>query len=199
MTKEEYYEWLDQTKKSKSYFSDFSAPFSDYLEDPEGKFVIALTKSQYIFYAGIGGDHAFMAVDIIKAIRPDLDIDEWGNSFNKEEDFRSHNILIFGYSHYSLISLPDREKLSLEQYKELEQIILYIKEYNEKNPRNKWELFVDAPEKINIKSGNYETKIDELLMLLENYITEDYKVPEEIIIGKPISKKEDVQNNKNSI
>ena len=43
MTKEEYYEWLDQTKKSKSYFSDKTSPFSDYLENPEGKFVIAIT------------------------------------------------------------------------------------------------------------------------------------------------------------
>ena len=188
MTKEEYFEWLDRSRNGRGYFSNKGAPFSDYLKNPEGKFVIAITKSQYVFYAKLRGDHAFMAVDIIREIRPDMVIDEWGNSYNRDEDFRAHNILIFGYDHYSLVSLPSREMLSVEQYKELEQVLFNIKEYNEKNPNNVWELFVDAPEETNIKSGNYETKIDELLMLLENYITDDYEIPDEKIIGNPISK-----------
>ncbi len=41
----------------------------------------------------------------------------------------------------------------------------------------------------NIESGNYENKIDELLDKLENYITDDYEKPNEVIIGKKIVNK----------
>lgn len=188
MTTDEYFKRLDQARKNKSYFSNKASPFSDYLKSPEGKFVIAITKSQYVFYADTGGDHALMTVDIIKEIRPDLEIDGWGNSYNSDEDFREHNILIFGYKNFSLISLPKKEMLSIEQYEELKQILLNIKEYNEKNPYSVWELFIEAPKESNIESDYYETKIDELLTSLENYITEDYRTPSEIIVGKSISK-----------
>ena len=173
--------------------------FKDYLEAPEGKFVIAITKYQSVFCAEPVGDHAIMAADIIKEIRPDLEIDGWGNTIGSDDCYREHNIFIFGYPHYSLVCLPSREKISPEQYKELEEILQNIKEYNDKNPYNRWELDVDAPEETNIKSDNYETKIDELLMLLESYITDDYKAPQETIIGKPISKNEHLQQYKNSI
>ena len=194
MTSEENFEWLNQTKKEKSYSSDKAAPFSDYLENPEGKFVVAITKSQYVFYAKSRGDHAFMAVDIIKEIRPDLKMDAWGNSYDPDENFREHNVLIFGYPRYSLVSLPSKEMLSPNQYKELEKILLGVKEYNQNNPHNVWELFVEAPEETNIESGYYQTKIDELLTSLGNYVTDDYKTPNEKIIGKAISKDRELYN-----
>ena len=197
MTIEEY---RKDYNNSKNYFSDPTASFSDYLNNPEGKYVIAITKSQYIFKADIvGEDHAVMAADIIRKIRPDLEIDGWGNSLNNQEDFREHNILIFGYPKYSYISLPEKEMLSPEQYKELEQILLNIKDYNEKKPYNRWGLDVDAPITSNIESGNYETNIDNLLMSLEDYITEDYKITQEKFIGKPISENEYKEQYKNSI
>ncbi len=195
MTKDEYLEYLEQSRKyleliknKRSYYSNKATPFIEYLEDPESKYVIAITKSQYVFSANLIGNHTLMTFDIIKRIRPDLKIDECENSYDVAENFREYNILIFGFNHFSLISIPSKEKLSIEQYKELEEILLNIKEYNKKNPNDVWKLFVEAPKKSNIEIGYYENRIDKLLALLENYITDDYKIPEEIIVGRPISK-----------
>ena len=189
MNNKEYFEWLAQSKKDKKYFSDMTSPFNDYIDNPDGKYVVTITKSQYVFYADYGNDHALMAAELIRRIRPDLKIDGWGNAYNREEDFRLHNIFIFGYTNYSLVSIPDKEMLSIEQFKELEKILLNIKENNENKEKRVWELFIDAPLNTNIESGNYENKIDELLDKLENYITDDYEKPNEVIIGKKISKK----------
>lgn len=189
MNNKEYFEWLDQSKKTKKYFSDMTSPFSDYIDNPDGKYVVTITKSQYVFYADFGNDHALMAAELIRRIRPDMKIDEWGNAYNREEDFRYHNILIFGYPNYSLVSIPEKEMLSIEQFKELEKILLNIKEHNESKKNGVWELFIDAPLNTNIESGNYENKIDELLDKLENYITDDYEKPNEVIIGKKIVNK----------
>lgn len=189
MNNKEYFEWLDQSKKAKKYFSDMTSPFSDYIDNPDGKYVVTITKSQYVFYADFGNDHALMAAELIRRIRPDMKIDGWGNAYNREEDFRYHNILIFGYPNYSLVSIPEKEMLSIEQFKELEKILLNIKEHNESKKNGVWELFIDAPLNTNIESGNYENKIDELLDKLENYITDDYEKPNEVIIGKKIVNK----------
>ncbi len=189
MNNKEYFEWLAQSKKDKKYFSDMTSPFSDYIDNPDGKYVVTITKSQYVFYADYGNDHALMAAELIRRIRPDIKIDEWGNAYNREEDFRYHNIFIFGYPNYSLVSIPEKEMLSIEQFKELEKILLNIKEHNESKKNGVWELFIDAPLNTNIESGNYENKIDELLDKLENYITDDYEKPNEVIIGKKIVNK----------
>lgn len=189
MNNKEYFEWLDQSKKDKKYFSDMTSPFSDYIDNPDGKYVVTITKSQYVFYADYGNDHALMAAELIRRIRPDIKIDGWGNAYNREEDFRYHNIIIFGYPNYSLVSIPEKEMLSIEQFKELEKILLNIKEHNESKKNGVWELFIDAPLNTNIESGNYENKIDELLGKLENYITDDYEKPNEVIIGKKIVNK----------
>lgn len=189
MNNKEYFEWLAQSKKDKKYFSDMTSPFSDYIDNPDGKYVVTITKSQYVFYADYGNDHALMAAELIRRIRPDIKIDGWGNAYNHEEDFRYHNILIFGYPNYSLVSIPEKEMLSIEQFKELEKILLNIKEHNESKKNGVWELFIDAPLNTNIESGNYENKIDELLGKLENYITDDYEKPNEVIIGKKIVNK----------
>lgn len=189
MNNKEYFEWLAQSKKDKKYFSDMTSPFSDYIDNPDGKYVVTITKSQYVFYADYGNDHALMAAELIRRIRPDIKIDGWGNAYNREEDFRYHNIIIFGYPNYSLVSIPEKEMLSIEQFKELEKILLNIKEHNESKKNGVWELFIDAPLNTNIESGNYENKIDELLGKLENYITDDYEKPNEVIIGKKIVNK----------
>lgn len=189
MNNKEYFEWLAQSKKDKKYFSDMTSPFSDYIDNPDGKYVVTITKSQYVFYADYGNDHALMAAELTRRIRPDIKIDGWGNAYNHEEDFRYHNILIFGYPNYSLVSIPEKEMLSIEQFKELEKILLNIKEHNESKKNGVWELFIDAPLNTNIESGNYENKIDELLGKLENYITDDYEKPNEVIIGKKIVNK----------
>lgn len=189
MNNKEYFEWLAQSKKDKKYFSDMTSPFSDYIDNPDGKYVVTITKSQYVFYADFGNDHALMAAELTRRIRPDIKIDGWGNAYNHEEDFRYHNILIFGYPNYSLVSIPEKEMLSIEQFKELEKILLNIKEHNESKKNGVWELFIDAPLNTNIESGNYENKIDELLGKLENYITDDYEKPNEVIIGKKIVNK----------
>ena len=199
MTREEYLERLNQTRKNNSRCSSKDESFSDYLENPDGKFVIAITKSQSVFYSKTYAiDHAYMVADIIKEIRPDLIIDGWGNTHNKDEDFREHNIIIFGYPGFSLLSIPSKEMLSPEQYKELEEILQNIKEYNEKKPFNRWELLVDAPIESNIESRNYEKDIDKLLMSLEDYTTKDYKAPEEEIIGKQISENKNLENKINT-
>lgn len=166
-----------------------TSPFSDYIDNPDGKYVVTITKSQYVFYADFGNDHALMAAELTRRIRPDLKIDGWGNAYNREEDFRLHNIFIFGYPNYSLVSIPEKEMLSIEQFKELEKILLNIKEHNESKKNGVWELFIDAPLNTNIESGNYENKIDELLGKLENYITDDYEKQNEVIIGKKIVNK----------
>ncbi len=189
MNNKEYFEWLAQSKKDKKYFSDMTSPFSDYIDNPDGKYVVTITKFQYVFYADYGNDHALMAAELTRRIRPDIKIDGWGNAYNHEEDFRYHNILIFGYTNYSLVSIPEKEMLSIEQFKELEKILLNIKEHNESKKNGVWELFIDAPLNTNIESGNYENKIDELLDKLENYITDDYEKPNEVIIGKKIVNK----------
>lgn len=189
MNNKEYFEWLAQSKKDKKYFSDMTSPFNDYIDNPDGKYVVTITKSQYVFYADFGNDHALMAAELIRRIRPDLKIDGWGNAYNREEDFRLHNIFIFGYPNYSLVSIPEKEMLSIEQFKELKKILLNIKEHNESKKNGVWELFIDAPLNTNIESGNYENKIDELLDKLENYITDDYEKPNEVIIGKKIVNK----------
>lgn len=189
MNNKEYFEWLAQSKKDKKYFSDMTSPFSDYIDNPDGKYVVTITKSQYVFYADFGNDHALMAAELTRRIRPDIKIDGWGNAYNREEDFRLHNIFIFGYPNYSLVSIPEKEMLSIEQFKELEKILLNIKEHNESKKNGVWELFIDAPLNTNIESGNYENKIDELLDKLENYITDDYEKPNEVIIGKKIVNK----------
>ena len=189
MNNKEYFEWLAQSKKDKKYFSDMTYPFSDYIDNPDGKYVVTITKSQYVFYADYGNDHALMAAELTRRIRPDIKIDGWGNAYNREEDFRYHNILIFGYPNYSLVSIPEKEMLSIEQFKELEKILLNIKEHNESKKNGVWELFIDAPLNTNIESGNYENKIDELLGKLEKYITDDYEKPNEVIIGKKIVNK----------
>lgn len=189
MNNKEYFEWLAQSKKDKKYFSDMTSPFNDYIDNPDGKYVVTITKSQYVFYADFGNDHALMAAELTRRIRPDIKIDGWGNAYNREEDFRLHNIFIFGYPNYSLVSIPEKEMLSIEQFKELEKILLNIKEHNESKKNGVWELFIDAPLNTNIESGNYENKIDELLDKLENYITDDYEKPNEVIIGKKIVNK----------
>lgn len=189
MNNKEYFEWLAQSKKDKKYFSDMTSPFNDYIDNPDGKYVVTITKSQYVFYADFGNDHALMAAELTRRIRPDIKIDGWGNAYNHEEDFRLHNIFIFGYPNYSLVSIPEKEMLSIEQFKELEKILLNIKEHNESKKNGVWELFIDAPLNTNIESGNYENKIDELLGKLENYITDDYEKQNEVIIGKKIVNK----------
>ena len=190
MINAEYYKKILEERSEHSYYDDFNTPFSEYIKSPDGKLVITITKCQYVFDAEPSGDHALMAVDLIRKIRPDLKIDDWGNAYNRDEDFREHNIFLFGYRNFSLVSLPKSEMLSVEQYNKLEEILLNIKEYNErqsKSYRSIWELFIDAPENSGIKSGNYETRIDELLEDLKNYITDDYVKPNEEIIGTSLS------------
>lgn len=191
MTNEEYRKMIDKIKMKHSYFNDPKAPFSEYVTSPEGKFVITITKSQYVFKTSLYGDHVDMTVDLIKKIRPDLIIDDWGNAVNREEDFERRNVFLFGYPYYTTICIPRMEMLSPEQYIELETIINEIKNYNlKRKERNQsvWELYIEFPESLGIKCENFENKEDEALDILRRYITEDYKKPNEVIIGKSISK-----------
>ena len=147
-------------------------------------------KSQYIFNADISEDHAIMAANLIRKIRPDLKIDVWGNPYNQDEDFREHNIFIFGYKNYALVSIPSREMLSTEQFKKIEEVLLNIKEINEqrKNYGGRiWELHIIFPKDIKLDSSNYEDKIDEVIEALKNYINDNYEKSNEIIIGSTIS------------
>ena len=189
MTDNEFFDMMK--KEGKRYFSDNTTPFKEYIDRPEGKFVIAISKSQYVIKAAFYGDHALMAADMIRVMRPDLKIDGWGNAINRDEDFRDHNVFLFGYKNYTLLCLPNRELLSLEQFENIKEILLNIKDHNSsiKNPYvNKWELLVDDNRLIRIDGPKNETDIDSIIEQLEKYITDDYIKTDEVIIGKSISK-----------
>ena len=192
MSNQEYLKMFYEMELNKhSYYNEFDTPFNEYMKYPDGKYVIAITKCQYVFNAKLDGDHAFMATDLIRAVRPDLEVDDWGNPYNGEENFSEHNVFLVGYNNYSLLSIPEKEMLSIEQYNKIEEILLDIKENNErkiKNGRSIWELFIDAPKNMNLESGNYENRIDEALEALKNYVTENYEKPNEVIVGTPLSK-----------
>ena len=175
-----------------SYINDPTAPFSEFVDNPQGnKFVIAITKSQYVFTAGPGGDHVYMAADLIRTIRPDLETADTRDVFDLDEKFGEHNILVFGFPNFMLLSLPEREMLSFEQYEIIEEMLLNLREDNEKKKntsREPWELIIEAPDYLGIDGGHFETRIDEVLERLRSHIIDDYEKPDEIIIGRPLSK-----------
>ena len=197
MNRKEYFEMLEKAElAAHSYFSDYSAPFSDYMDNPDGKFAIAITKKQYAFNAHPLKSHDSLGIELIKAIRPDLETDSWGNSLNSDEDFRGQNVIAYGYPHYLLINLPELKLLSRGQYEEVKKILLDVRDYNENIDREghgqKYELLVADSDLIKLSGTKWpknSEEIDSIISQLEKYITDDISETNEVIIGRELSKK----------
>lgn len=190
MTREE----MDNNHKfnEPSYLNDPTASFSDFINNPAGnKFVIVITKNQYVFNASSTGDHVYMVADLIRKIRPNLETADMRDVFDLDEKFGENNVLVFGFPDYTLISIPEEEMLSVEQYEIIEGMLHNIKEENEKKKNTSsspWELFIEAPKQLELNGDHLETKIDEVLERLRNYVIDEYEKPDEVIIGRPLSK-----------
>lgn len=185
----------DAAYASREYFGDKTAPFSDYLADPKGKFAIAITKKQYVFNADPYRSHDSLGIELIKTIRPDLETDSWGNAYNPKQDFRNRNVIMYGYPHYLLINLPSLELLSIDQYEEIKKMCLEIRDYNEKvretHNGEEWELLIGDSNLIHIEGTKYphtSEAIDSIVSQLEKYITDDLTDSNEVIIGRELSK-----------
>lgn len=195
MNQREFFEMIERDKiNSHNYYTDHTASFSDYIANPDGKFAIAITKKQYALNAHPSHSHDSLAIELIKAIRPDLEIDSWGNAINQNEDFRGHNVIAYGYPHFLLINLPELELLSINQYEEIKRMLLDVREYNENIDKighgQKYELLISDSELIKISGTKMPTtsdEIDSIIKQLEGFITDDYVETNEVIIGKSFS------------
>lgn len=180
----------DRIFSNPSYLEDPTAPFSDFINNPAGnKFVIVITKNQYVFNACSGGDHVYMAAGLIRAINPSLETADTRDVFDLDEKFGEHNVLVFGFPNYTLLAIPEKEMLSVEQFEIIEEMLHNIREKNEKNKntnRSTWELFIEAPNHLGLNGEHFE--FDEVLEKLRGYVTDEYERPDEVIIGRPLSK-----------
>ncbi len=197
MNSKEYFKMLERaTINSHNYFTDHSVPFSDYVADPKGKFAIAITKKQYAINAHPSKSHDNLCVELIKTIRPDLEIDSWGNANNSNDDFRRRNVIAYGYPHFLLINLPSLELLSVSQFEEVKKMLLDVKTYNENVDKegygDKYDLLISDSDLIKLsgtKMPHTSEEIDSIIKQLENFITDDYVDTNEVIVGKPLSEK----------
>lgn len=173
---------------------NYSLTFNEYMENPRkyGKYAIVITKSQYAIEVN-EYTHEGMVADLKRKTRPDIKIDCWGNSLDKSKDYMDGNIVIVGYPNYMLVELPKKEYLSDEQFECFKNILYAIKEYNkitkQEYGESSFDLIVYGTGNIKIKYDNYKDRIDELIDLLSGYVSSDVNVPEEEIIGAPISQK----------
>lgn len=197
MTEEEWRKWKqDAEYASRTYFSDKTTPFSEYMANPKGKFAIAVTKKQYAFNADPYKSHDSLGIELIKTIRPDIETDSWGNAIDDKKDFRDHNVIMYGYPHYILINLPSAELLSLNQYEEIKKICLDVKEYNKKvretHTGEECEFLIADSKLIPLEGTKYPKKdedIDSIISQLEKYITDELVDSNEVIIGKSFKSK----------
>lgn len=180
--------WRDKYIHDIQY--DYSLPFGKYLEIDDGKFAIVITKSQYAIEVG-GFTHEAMIADLIKKTRPDIKIDNWGNAIKKEEAYENGNIIIAGYPKYVQVELPKLELLSNNQFEYLKDILYEIKKYNDNNHirgyGRDYKLMCYGFGNIKVENDYYEDRINELINLLSNYISNDVNIPNEVIIGTSFS------------
>lgn len=170
--------------------NNYSLPFSDYMKNARGKFAIVITKSQYAIVVD-GFTHEGMVADLIKKTRPDIEIDVWGNALNPSESYLNGNVAIVGYPEFVQLELPNSEYLSFEQFECIKNILLDIKKYNDNNHERgygrDYELMVFSNEYYNqlanIETDYYQNKIDELIRQLEKCVSNEVKIPNEVIIG----------------
>ena len=169
--------------------NEYNVPFNKFICSPNYKSTVAVTKSQSASIVSEGRTHDEMRVTLIKNIRPDIKIDSWGNAINPNESFYNGNLFVLSEPSGTLVELSKQELLSAEQFECLKEILLLIKDYNEtiKN-RGYGRIYtltvLNLNDNIDIKSGDYEQNIDELITLLGNNITDDYELANEVIIGR---------------
>ena len=180
--------------------NDYTLPFSNYIENmltKLNKFAIVITKSQYAIMTD-GLTHEGMVSKLIKKTRPDIKTDDWGNALNPAESYNNDNIIIMGYPYYMLIALPQEGLLSNEQFEELKNLLLEIKDFNEINKskgygRN-FTIEVYGGTQIKVEYSEYQNKIDELIKILTNYVQEETIISkEEVIIGEAIRKESKIK------
>ena len=167
--------------------NDYIIPFSQYIKNMQGKYAIAITKIQYAMIIG-GLTHEGMAAKLMKSIRPDIKMDDWGNAINPLESYNNGNIMILGYPYYMQIELPHMELLSHEQFEKLKSILLEIKNYNDSNIKfgKKFGLLVIGGYLMRIETKEYQDNIDDLINELSFYVQENEFIPNEVIIGEKI-------------
>lgn len=172
-----------------SFDGNYAKPFSEYLEERSRKCVCFITKSQYIIKTSYYTIHEEMISDLIKQIRPDIQVDFFGNPINGSEPFNNSNIIITGYPGYLSVMLPQTELFSTEQFDSLKQVLLDVKKYNSNRSIRPYELYVSGNGSIKVKWKDYENDIDELIENLSKYISNNVKISKEIILGESFDKK----------
>ena len=191
MSDEDLEKILDTIYSNKSAINDekefnYSYPFHDYINSPEGKFVAVVTKSQYAIEIG-GFTHEYMLVDLIRKTRPNLEIDCWGNALNPNDSYNNSNAVIYGYPYYVLIDLPKAELLSKNQFECLEKFLLDIKQFNDEAQRRgfgrKYELEIVGSNVVKIETDFYQDKISFLVDQLSHYVSDYVLLLDEVIIG----------------
>lgn len=167
--------------------NDYSMPFSKCLNQKRSKYLIVITKLQYATFFG-GTIHEYMYTDLVRKIRPDIEIDEWGNPANPSEGFNNEYIVINGYPDALFVELPKEDMLSPEQFEKLKGILLELKEYIKAAKSNaNYELYVNDGSKIKLVEYCYTgNDIDALIEKISTYVQEPSMVHEEVIIGTPI-------------
>lgn len=169
--------------------NEYNVPFNKFICSTNYKSVIAITKRQCATLVAQGITHDEMRTTLIKKIRPDIKIDCWGNAINPSQSFNNGNLFVLSEPSGTLVELSKQELLSAEQFECLKEILLLIKEYNETIKNRGYGSFynlivLNLNDNIDIKSGDYEQNIDELITLLGNNITDDYELANEVIIGR---------------
>lgn len=175
--------------RNKDYEGDFSLPFNEYINRSTNynKFVAVITKNQYAIEVN-GFTHEAMTSDLIKRTRPDIKVDVWGNALNPDEAYSNGNIIIAGYPYYILIELPKKTLLSVQQFECLKDVLLDVQAFNKVNKERGYgrdfKLECIGSELIKIDTDNsYESRIDELIGYLSNFVIENVEHSDEVIIG----------------
>lgn len=164
--------------------NNYSLSFKEYLNDAKEKFAAIISKNQYAIDQG-KLTHEGMLRDLISLTRPDIEMDSWGNAIDSNMKYVNGNIVLCGYPNYVQIELPEKEMFSEEQFDCLKEILLDIKNKNEEL-EEKYKLVVFGAGIIPLDGDDYANRIDYLIEFLSQYISDNYIVPDEQIIGEKL-------------
>lgn len=167
---------------------DYATNLCEFLNGNYYRFVIVISKNQYAMGIDTALTHEGMLVDLIKRIRPNMEIDGFGNAINKNDSYTNDSIVVMGEKGYMSIQLPNRDRISKEQFDCLTEILYYVKNYNYmaecSNNDIKYEIVAFGNDDISLEAKDYSDNIEELLNNIEKYVVPPAYLPNEVIIGR---------------
>ena len=172
--------------------NEYASPFSEFLESDSKKYVAFISKRQYVIEIDQSFAHEYMTENLAEITRPNMLMDNFGNPIDKNNSYYNDTIILLGYRDpfYMQIQFPERDKISLEQFNCLKEVLNDVKNHRLKHQDDtEFSVFAFGNENFQIEIKDYKDCLDELLESCSKYIEEPILLPEEVIIGKEICTK----------